>query len=282
MRAPIARDDPRARIGDRPSAPPLAGFVRTLRDNGFSGRPCRDARCARDPGSAGRDRGLVAQAGVAVAVLRDAFRLGALRRDLRCLLARPRACASARCSGAPRRRIAAGCRRADAALAPQARRPARSRRAPRRRRRRARRRPRPARRRFARRKRWPTTDLRHIVDPDEIARTHALAARLARVMRARLVRREQVRRRGRRLDLRRTIHRNVSPRRHADRPRLAPAQDQAAAPRRPARRLGLDEPLHGVLRALPARRRRCFPRGGSLRVPHAARPRVRRRCATAT
>jgi uncharacterized protein len=55
-----------------------------------------------------------------------------------------------------------------------------------------------------------TADLRHIVDPDEVAATHALAARLARVMRARLVRREQVRRRGRRLDLRRTIHRNVS------------------------------------------------------------------------
>jgi uncharacterized protein with von Willebrand factor type A (vWA) domain len=55
-----------------------------------------------------------------------------------------------------------------------------------------------------------TTDLRHIVDPDDIAATHALATRLARVMRARLVRREQVRRRGRRLDLRRTIHRNVS------------------------------------------------------------------------
>jgi uncharacterized protein with von Willebrand factor type A (vWA) domain len=54
------------------------------------------------------------------------------------------------------------------------------------------------------------TDLRHIVDPDEIAAMHALAARLARTMRARLVRREQVRRRGRRLDLRRTIHRNVS------------------------------------------------------------------------
>ena len=54
------------------------------------------------------------------------------------------------------------------------------------------------------------TDLRHIVDPDEIAATHALAARLARSMHARLVRREQVRRRGRRLDLRRTIHRNVS------------------------------------------------------------------------
>ncbi|HEY1746582.1 MAG TPA: VWA domain-containing protein [Xanthobacteraceae bacterium] len=55
-----------------------------------------------------------------------------------------------------------------------------------------------------------TTDLRHIVDPSEIAATQALAARLARSMRARLVRREQVRRRGRRLDLRRSIHRNVS------------------------------------------------------------------------
>ena len=54
------------------------------------------------------------------------------------------------------------------------------------------------------------TDLRHIVDPEEIAATHALAARLARTMRARLVRREQIRKRGRRLHLRRTIHRNVS------------------------------------------------------------------------
>jgi uncharacterized protein len=55
-----------------------------------------------------------------------------------------------------------------------------------------------------------TVDMRHIVDPAEVAQAHLLAARLARVMRARLVRREQVRRRGRRLDLRRTIHRNVS------------------------------------------------------------------------
>jgi uncharacterized protein with von Willebrand factor type A (vWA) domain len=54
------------------------------------------------------------------------------------------------------------------------------------------------------------TDLRYITDPNDIARAHELAARLARSMRARLVRREQVRRRGRRLDLRRTIHRNVS------------------------------------------------------------------------
>jgi uncharacterized protein len=55
-----------------------------------------------------------------------------------------------------------------------------------------------------------STDLRHIVDPDDIARTHALAQRLARRMRAKLVRREQARRRGRRIDIRRTIHRNVS------------------------------------------------------------------------
>jgi len=54
------------------------------------------------------------------------------------------------------------------------------------------------------------TDLRHITDPADVARAHELAARLARTMRARLVRREQVRRRGRRLDLRRTIHRSVA------------------------------------------------------------------------
>jgi uncharacterized protein with von Willebrand factor type A (vWA) domain len=55
-----------------------------------------------------------------------------------------------------------------------------------------------------------SVDLRHIVDPADVARANQLAARLARVMRARLVRRERIRRRGRRLDLRRTIHRNVS------------------------------------------------------------------------
>ena len=54
------------------------------------------------------------------------------------------------------------------------------------------------------------TDLRHIVDPDDIEKAEALAERLARVMRARLVRRERARRRGRRLDLRRTIHRSVA------------------------------------------------------------------------
>lgn len=55
-----------------------------------------------------------------------------------------------------------------------------------------------------------SADIRHVVDPEEIERAHALAARLAREMRARLVRREQVRRRGRRLDIRRIIHRSVA------------------------------------------------------------------------
>ncbi|MBX9829979.1 MAG: VWA domain-containing protein [Xanthobacteraceae bacterium] len=55
-----------------------------------------------------------------------------------------------------------------------------------------------------------SADLRHVVDPDDVARVHDLAGRLARAMRARLVRRQQARRSGRRLDLRRTIHRSVS------------------------------------------------------------------------
>src|SRR6201988_864255 len=55
-----------------------------------------------------------------------------------------------------------------------------------------------------------TTDLRHITDPADIARAHEIAARLARTMRARLTPRERLGRRGRRLDLRRTIHRSVA------------------------------------------------------------------------
>jgi uncharacterized protein with von Willebrand factor type A (vWA) domain len=58
--------------------------------------------------------------------------------------------------------------------------------------------------------RLAVADMRHIVDPQEVAEVHALAERLAHRMRARLVRRERARRRGRRLDLRRTIHRNIS------------------------------------------------------------------------
>ncbi|MET0481838.1 MAG: VWA domain-containing protein [Aestuariivirgaceae bacterium] len=53
-------------------------------------------------------------------------------------------------------------------------------------------------------------DFRRLDNPEDIVEAHALAARLARVMRTRLTRRDIARRRGRRLDLRRTIHRNIS------------------------------------------------------------------------
>src|SRR5215467_8470293 len=53
-------------------------------------------------------------------------------------------------------------------------------------------------------------DFRKLADPDLIARAHEAAARLAKVMRTRLTRRDLARRRGYRLDLRRTIHRNIS------------------------------------------------------------------------
>ncbi|UPJ51214.1 VWA domain-containing protein [Bradyrhizobium sp. 200] len=53
-------------------------------------------------------------------------------------------------------------------------------------------------------------DFRKIADPAQIEEAHAAAARLARAMRTRLTRRDLARRRGYRLDLRRTIHGNIS------------------------------------------------------------------------
>jgi uncharacterized protein len=53
-------------------------------------------------------------------------------------------------------------------------------------------------------------DFRKLADPEQIAQAHQAAADLARMMRARLTRRDLARRRGYRLDLRRTIHGNIS------------------------------------------------------------------------
>jgi uncharacterized protein with von Willebrand factor type A (vWA) domain len=53
-------------------------------------------------------------------------------------------------------------------------------------------------------------DFRKMADPDQIEQAHAVAARLAKTMRTRLTRRDLARRRGYRLDLRRTIHKNIS------------------------------------------------------------------------
>jgi uncharacterized protein len=53
-------------------------------------------------------------------------------------------------------------------------------------------------------------DFRKMADPEQIEEAHAVAARLAKTMRTRLTRRDLARRRGYRLDLRRTIHSNIS------------------------------------------------------------------------
>ena len=53
-------------------------------------------------------------------------------------------------------------------------------------------------------------DFRKLADPEHVAQAHQAAADLARMMRTRLTRRDLARRRGYRLDLRRTIHRNIS------------------------------------------------------------------------
>jgi uncharacterized protein len=53
-------------------------------------------------------------------------------------------------------------------------------------------------------------DFRKMADPEQIEQAHAVAAQLAKTMRTRLTRRDLARRRGYRLDLRRTIHKNIS------------------------------------------------------------------------
>jgi uncharacterized protein with von Willebrand factor type A (vWA) domain len=53
-------------------------------------------------------------------------------------------------------------------------------------------------------------DFRNMADPGQIEEAHAIAARLAKTMRTRLTRRDLARRHGYRLDLRRTIHGNIS------------------------------------------------------------------------
>ena len=53
-------------------------------------------------------------------------------------------------------------------------------------------------------------DFRKLADPEQVAQAHDAAAQLAKLMRTRLTRRDLARRRGYRLDLRRTIHRNIS------------------------------------------------------------------------
>ena len=53
-------------------------------------------------------------------------------------------------------------------------------------------------------------DFRHMAEPEQVAQAHDAAAHLAHAMRTRLTRRDVARRRGALLDLRRTIHANIS------------------------------------------------------------------------
>jgi uncharacterized protein with von Willebrand factor type A (vWA) domain len=53
-------------------------------------------------------------------------------------------------------------------------------------------------------------DFRNIAEPGQLEQAHTAAARLAKAMRTRLTRRDLARHRGYRLDLRRTIHKNIS------------------------------------------------------------------------
>jgi uncharacterized protein len=61
----------------------------------------------------------------------------------------------------------------------------------------------------SRAKRLAETDFRKLADAEAVAEAHVLAARLARAMRTRLSRRDRARLKGRRVDLRRTIRRNI-------------------------------------------------------------------------
>lgn len=54
------------------------------------------------------------------------------------------------------------------------------------------------------------TDIRMLADPDQMARAHDLAERLAARMKTRLSRRRRAAKRGRRLDLRKVIHSSIS------------------------------------------------------------------------
>jgi uncharacterized protein with von Willebrand factor type A (vWA) domain len=76
------------------------------------------------------------------------------------------------------------------------------------------------------------TDFRKIADPEALAEAHELAERMARRMRSHLTRRARAARRGRRLDLRRTIHASLG---------------TGGTPMRLVRRKPLKKPLRMVL-----------------------------------
>ncbi len=189
----------------------LAAFLKTLRDNGFRGRP------ARRPGRGGPDGGGLCRKARPVAfrvqasVLGAKIRLGKIRRAVRRVLARQARAIAIDHHGlgeGGQQSVAeepAGCQRPSA---PEAKpRPTRFRRPTMR--------PRSAPAKAAWKAPraptiWPKSISAKWPIPTRSKQAHAAAARLAKTMRTRLTRRDLARRRGYRLDLRRTIHSNIS------------------------------------------------------------------------
>ena len=189
----------------------LAAFLRTLRDNGFAvglaeGQDAAALMAAGYAGKAGP-----AALGVQASVLGAQIRLGKVRRHVRCVLARqarPLALDDDRLGEGGQQSVAeepadnrseprAGSDTAmdqvpsadgaDADRSGEGRMEGAS-----------------------RADNLAEVDFRKLADPEQIEEAHAAAARLAQTMRTRLTRRDLARRRGYRLDLRRTIHGNIS------------------------------------------------------------------------
>src|SRR5882757_3582194 len=114
-------------------------------------------------------------------------------------------------------------------------------------------------------------DFRKLADPEQVAQAHDAAARLARLMRTRLTRRDLARRRGYRLDLRRTIHRNIS---HGGVPIALVKRQRKDKPLRLV--VLLDEHVHQRVPALHPGRARLISRGRGIPVSHEIGLRLRR------
>ena len=108
--------------------------------------------------------------------------------------------------------------------------------------------------------------------PAELAEAERLAARLARAVRHRISRRYRNAPQAPRLDLRRTVRRNLGRGGRARRPRPAPAPGPPRPHRRPPRRLGLDGAVQPLLPPVREGACRNLGRIRRLPLPYQARP----------
>jgi hypothetical protein len=120
------------------------------------------------------------------------------------------------------------------------------------------------------------TDFRNILDPEQLAKAHELAEKLARAMRIRLTRRDKQKRKGPRLDLAQDDPSLDCPGRHTDRVDPQGAARASAPSGDPPRCFRVDEQLHRCLHTVRARpastisgrpRRSCSTPGLSMSHP---------------